>query len=66
MRRYAWLILFIGLGLFPYFFLLYPVGISHFDEGQYAFARVWPWVDKFDVDQAFFSPPLYPFLSTLR
>ena len=37
-------------------------GLSHFDEGQYAFARVWPWTDKFDVDQAFFSPPLYPFL----
>jgi 4-amino-4-deoxy-L-arabinose transferase-like glycosyltransferase len=37
-------------------------GLSHFDEGQYAFARVWPWIDKFDVDQAFFSPPLYPFL----
>ena len=38
------------------------IGLSHFDEGQYAFARVWPWIDRFDADQAFFSPPLYPFL----
>jgi 4-amino-4-deoxy-L-arabinose transferase-like glycosyltransferase len=45
-----------------YFYGFPTNGLSHFDEGQYAFARVWPWIDKFDVDQAFFSPPLYPFL----
>jgi hypothetical protein len=36
--------------------------LSHFDEGQYAFARVWPWIPGFDADQAKFSPPLFPFL----
>src|SRR5258708_6768988 len=36
--------------------------LSHFDEGQYAFASVWPWIDRFDPNQAYFSPPLYPFL----
>jgi hypothetical protein len=41
---------------------LFPVSLSHFDEGQYAFTRVWPWIDRFDPDQAYFSPPLYPFL----
>jgi len=45
-----------------YFYGFPTNGLSHFDEGQYAFARVWPWIDTFDVDQAFFSPPLYPFL----
>jgi hypothetical protein len=60
--RYGWLTILVGVALFPYYFLLNPIGLSHFDEGQYAFARVWPWIDQFDVDHSFFSPPLYPFL----
>jgi hypothetical protein len=49
-------------GVVAYFYGFPTNGLSHFDEGQYAFARVWPWIDQFDVQQAFFSPPLYPFL----
>ena len=52
----------IAAGIVAYLYGFPTNGLSHFDEGQYAFARVWPWIDKFDVDQAFFSPPLYPFL----
>jgi hypothetical protein len=52
----------IASGIVAYLYGFPTNGLSHFDEGQYAFARVWPWIDKFDVDQAFFSPPLFPFL----
>ena len=52
----------VASAIVAYFYGFPTNGLSHFDEGQYAFARVWPWIDKFDVDQAFFSPPLYPFL----
>jgi hypothetical protein len=38
------------------------LGLSHFDEGVYAFAGLWPWTGQFPTDQAFYSPPVYPLL----
>ncbi|MGL5097204.1 MAG: ArnT family glycosyltransferase, partial [Planctomycetia bacterium] len=38
------------------------IGLSHFDEGVYATSGLWPWTGGFDYHQAYYSPPVFPFL----
>ena len=58
----VWLGAAVAVGLYLRLDALGSMGLSHFDEGQYAFARVWPWIPAFETEQAFFSPPLYPMI----
>ncbi|WP_145263404.1 glycosyltransferase family 39 protein [Planctomycetes bacterium Pan216] len=39
---------------------IWEVGLSHFDEGIYAISGLWPWTDRFEANQGFYSPPIHP------
>lgn len=39
------------------------IELSQFDEGIYAISSLWPWTGRFEPNQGYYSPPLYPLLS---
>lgn len=60
--EYLLVVLAIGTGAILRAYRFQDLGLSHFDEGIYAISGLWPYTGRFEHNQGYYSPPVFPTL----
>lgn len=60
--EYLLVVLAIGTGAILRAYCFQDLGLSHFDEGIYAISGLWPYTGRFEPNQGYYSPPVFPTL----